>query len=72
MSNDDVERSLGRLEGRLDAQDRLLVEIKSEMHSVTEYMNRAKGTWQVLMVLGAAASALGAFVSELIHWVRGP
>ena len=72
MPNDDVERSLGRLEGRLDAQDRLLVEIKTEMHAVTEYMNQTKGTWRLLMILGGAASALGAGVAEIVHWIRGP
>lgn len=71
QTNDDLQRSLGRLEGRLDAQDRMLVEIRAEMHSVTEYMNRTKGSWQMLMVLGGIASGLGAAVAELIHWLKG-
>lgn len=72
MTDDDVQRSIGRLEGRLDTQDRLLVDIRAEMHALTEYMNQTKGTWRILMVLGGAASALGAAVSEVVHWVRGP
>jgi len=71
QTNDDLSRSIGRLEGRLDAQDRLLVEIRSEMHTVSEYINRAKGSWQLLMVLGGMASAFGAAIAELIHWIKG-
>lgn len=71
QTNDDLQRSLGRLEGRLDAQDRMLVEIRAEMHSVSEYINRAKGSWQMIMILGGVASAVGAALAELIHWFKG-
>ena len=69
--NDDIQRSLGRLEGRLDSQDRMLVEIKADMHAVTEHMNKTKGSWRLLMMLGGVASALGAAMAEFIHWFKG-
>lgn len=71
QTNDDLSRSIGKLEGRLDAQDRMLVEIKADMHALTEYMNKTKGSWQLLLVLGGIASALGAVIAEVVHWLRG-
>ena len=73
----DVERDLGRLEGRQDATDARLSRIEDDLKTVLAkvdvlvgYMNTAKGGWRMLIAVGFIAAALGAGVARVINFFR--
>ncbi len=62
---DVLQRDIGRLEARVDAQQSELREIKADVKAILALVNQAKGGWKTLVVVGAVAGAVGALVAKL-------
>ena len=69
---DDTQRSLGRLEARADGADDRLERIEEKLDHLVNVVDQAKGGWKMLLQVGAASAAVGAFISWLVSWVRHP
>lgn len=72
MSGGDVQRDLGRAEGRLGALERDISAIKSGMEkqdeklaSIEKLLSEVKGGWKVLMLAGALGASLMAAVIKV-------
>lgn len=65
MERDALQRDMGRLEARVDAQESELREIKADVKAILALVNQAKGGWKTLVVVGAVAGAMGALVAKL-------
>jgi hypothetical protein len=65
MERDAMQRDMGRLEARVDAQESELREIKADVKAILALVNQAKGGWKTLVVVGAVAGAMGALVTKL-------
>lgn len=87
MSDSDIERAVGRLEGKLselattvdrnrdEAQtERAILVAKidalnSSVSSMTDTVNRVRGGWAMLTVLGSVAAAIGAAITWFMSHV---
>lgn len=63
----DVQRDLGRAEGRLTGLERSLIEIKEtlveqnkQLQAIQEKLSETKGAWRMLIGVGTVAGAVGA------------
>lgn len=65
MERDAMQRDMGRLEARVDAQESELREIKADVKAILALVNQARGGWKTLVVVGAVAGAMGALVTKL-------
>lgn len=65
MERDAIQRDIGRLEGRVNALEAELREIKTDVKAILALVNQAKGGWKTLVIVGAVAGADGALVTKL-------
>jgi hypothetical protein len=65
MERDALQRDVGRLEARVDAQESELREIKADVKAILALVNQARGGWKTLVAVGAVAGAMGALVTKL-------
>lgn len=76
----DIERSIGRLEGRQDAaeQQRIelvkgLAQLNAKVDILVKQMASANGAWKALLAVGLAGGSLGAILSSLFSgWFHRP
>lgn len=61
----DLSRDLGQLEGRFDALEKQVGEMRDDVKTILERTNVARGGFKVLIGIGAAAAA----VTEGLHWL---
>mgnify|MGYP003349069394 CR=1 FL=1 len=73
MSADDVQRDLGRAEGRLGALEHDVHAIKSSLETqgvrlgnIEKMIAEARGSWRTLMAIAGMASAIGSAVTWII------
>ena len=62
----DIQRSLGRLESRMDAAEETLGDIKTVLHRIEGYLSQVKGGWKVLTIAGGIGGALMAVAIKVI------
>ena len=68
----DIQRDIGALEARADAQDERLKRIEAKVDFVVDAIAQSKGGYRMLISLGSIiatiAGALGAWVAKILHW----
>jgi hypothetical protein len=73
----DMARSIGKIEGRLDAQDGQLSRIEAhliatdmKLETLVGQMNAIKGGWKTLAAVGLTAGGIGAFISKMLGFLK--
>jgi hypothetical protein len=74
----DIEHSIGKIEGRLDAidqrhnsNDERVVRIELKVDGLGEQMSSVSGAWKLLMGVAVITAAFAAAIVESIHrWFR--
>jgi hypothetical protein len=61
-----LHRDLGRVEGKVDAQQRTIDDMQRKVDEMHRALMQAAGGWKVLMLVGTASAAVGAFVTKLV------
>lgn len=77
VTNDSIQRELGRIEAQQTSQDQALVDIKAQMAALSVKIDmliaaensRSGGGKYLLLLLTVAASA-GAIIDRLITWIK--
>jgi phosphoribosylcarboxyaminoimidazole (NCAIR) mutase len=68
----DIQRDIGALEARADAQEERLARIETKLDQVVETLAKSKGGVQMLIAVGGIAATLagllGAWISKLLHF----
>ena len=73
----DLHRDMGRLEGRMEAVERELREMKGvqgaigqDLKAIRSTIDQATGGWKTILLVAAAGGAVGALLMKL-SWVAG-
>ncbi|WP_062537423.1 hypothetical protein [Mizugakiibacter sediminis] len=66
-----MERTVGQLEGRVGSIEDRLERIEDKLDSVVNAVQRARGGWWTLMVVGSAAGTLGALLATWWGYFTG-
>ena len=65
-----MERSIGRLEGRMSALETQVLEIHGDTKAMRATLDRAKGGWKALVTVGAISGTLSALAVKFIPFVK--
>jgi uncharacterized membrane protein len=65
---DELQRDLGRVEGRMEAMDARLERIEANLITVVEHVQQSKGGMRALTWLGTIAGAVGAGIATVAGW----
>ena len=69
--SDNIAREIGALEARLDAQEKRLDKIDTNVERLLEYAARTKGGWWALATIGTLGGAVGALLAKILSIVKG-
>jgi predicted secreted protein len=64
--DDDTQRDIGRLEGKVDALERTVEQMNQKLDTLSAYMAETKGGWKALLALAGFASAAGSAVTWFV------
>ena len=48
-----------------------MAEVRKSLQSIQSTLSEAKGGWKVLMMIGGSAGALGAAITQAVHYFMG-
>ncbi len=72
----EIQRDLGRAEGRLSALEHNITDIKASLENQGERLGRiesmlseAKGGWKAMLMVGSIAGAMGALVTKIVFFL---
>jgi len=63
------EREFGILQERVRALTDRIDSLEPKIDSLLAYIERQKGGWAVMIVVGSVAAAIGAAMSKIATWV---
>lgn len=66
MSDSQIHRDIGRLEGQVRAMESQIVDMKTKIDVMHEAITTAKGGWKTLLWVGGASASLGALVAKIV------
>lgn len=66
----EVQRAIGRLEGRLSTLEKQVLEIHSDTKEMRALLNQAKGGWKTWVVIAGIAGSVGAFAGKFLPFFR--
>lgn len=67
----DIERDLGRLEGRVEKMDNDIDDLKRMVADMHQTITEAKGGWKTLIAVGTLSAGVTTAVLKLIGWLKG-
>jgi putative NADH-flavin reductase len=65
----EIHRDLGRHDAEIDALKESIDELKIEVKRISATLSEARGGWRTLMLVGGAASVLGAAISKFFAYL---
>lgn len=68
---DQLNRDLGRLEGRVEKLDEDVDDVKRMVREMHETITEAKGGWKTLVAVGTIASGITAFFLKVLGFFKG-
>lgn len=71
MSVDQLNRDLGRLEGKVEKLDDDVDDLKRMVGEIHQTISEAKGGWKTLVVVGTVSSALTTGAIKALAWLKG-
>lgn len=66
VSESQIHRDIGRLEGQVRALESQVADMKVKIDVMHEAITSAKGGWKTLLWVGGAAASLGALVTKIV------
>lgn len=69
MSDSQIHRDIGRLEGQVRALESQVADMKGKIDVMHEAITSAKGGWRTLLWVGGAAASLGALMAKIVSLV---
>lgn len=67
----DIERDLGRMEGRVEKMDNDIDDLKRMVVDMHQTITEAKGGWKTLIAVGTLSAGVTTAVLKLIGWLKG-
>lgn len=67
----DIERDLGRLEGRVEKMDNDIDDLKRMVQDMHQTITEAKGGWKTLIAVGTLSAGVTTMVLKLVGWLKG-
>lgn len=67
----DIERDLGRLEGRVEKMDNDIDDLKRMVADMHRTITEAKGGWKTLIAVGTLSAGVTTAVLKMIGWLKG-
>lgn len=68
---DQLNRDLGRLEGKVEKLDDDVDDLKRMVAEIHQTISEARGGWKTLVVVGTVSSALTTAAIKAIAWLKG-
>jgi len=65
----EMQRDLGRAEGRLDSVEADLHDLKKDVKAIREILSETKGSWRALVAVAGLAGAIGAGLAKIIPFI---
>lgn len=66
---EDLNRATGRLEARMDAQEKRAADMQIKLDAIHDWMKEARGSWKTMVAIGGAAAAVGAAVGKILAFL---
>lgn len=63
---DTVEVSVARLEVQVERLEKDMSEMKGDVKAIRETLDKASGSWRMLMLVGGFSAAIGGFVTKVL------
>lgn len=63
-----LEAEVRHLREKIEVQAGLLRDAMRDLRTLNDILTQARGGWRVMVIVGGAAGALGAFASKLASW----
>lgn len=70
MSDPDLQRDIGRLEAKVEHLEKQVDSMAQKLDQLVSIAENARGGWKMLLAVGAAAGALGAFLAKFLLWLK--
>lgn len=67
----EIQRDLGRHDAEIESLKDSIEELKKEVRMISKTLSEASGGWKTLMLVGGAASAIGAGVVKFSTFFGG-
>jgi chromosome condensin MukBEF ATPase and DNA-binding subunit MukB len=63
------EREMGAVGVKLEALEKDVADMKSDLREIRDALNQAKGGWRVLMMVSGASGAIGAAIVKFLPFL---
>ena len=69
MSDEEVQRDLGRMEAQIATLCSEVKDLTITVAAISATLSEAKGGWKTLMWVSGSSAAFGAFITKLAPWL---
>lgn len=69
MSDEEVQRDLGRMEAQISSMCHKLDALETEVRVISSTLSEARGGWRILMLVSGASAAVGGLIAKFAPWL---